>query len=322
MRRLIAALLFASVAAAPLAAEIPTPARPATDPASVASPVNSEARAVPIEDIGTSRSLVGAAWSADGKQIFVATNLTGRVNIWRTDASGSWPVQLTQSDDAQTGLTPSADGKYVYFQQDVGGNEYPDIYRVPTGGGAVEQITQTPDRREEGMLAGGANGAIALSTKLKSESQTNLAVMDADGAVRVLTKEADPQFGWEAAAWVDGGKAIIANRSRVDSKVTEVWRVDAATGVAARLIAKADTVFSAGDASSDGRLIAVSTDDGTGQLHAGLYDTAAKSWRWLKPTHWEQQALTFTRDDKALIFVTNADTRSTLYRRRRSLGVA
>lgn len=314
MRRLIAILLLTSVAAAPLAAEIPTPTRPVTDPKSVTSPANPKARAVPVEDIGTSRSLAGAAWSADGKQIFVATNLTGRTNIWRTDASGSWPVQLTQSDDAQTGLTPSADGKYVYFQQDVGGNEYPDIYRVPVDGGAVEQITRTPDRREGSMLAGGANGAIALSTKLKSEGQSNLAVMDADGTVRVLTKEADPRFGWGAVAWVDGGKAIIANRDRVDSKVTEVWRVDAATGAATKLIGKADTIYFAGDATPDGRLVAVSTDEGTGQPHVGIYDTVAKSWKWVKSTPWEQQAYNFTRDGKALIFATNADTRTTLYR--------
>ena len=314
MVRLFAATGLAIVIAAPLAAQVKTPDRPVTDPKSVSSPANPNARAVPVEDIGTSRSLAGSAWSADGKHIFVATNLTGRTNIWRTDTAGSWPVQLTQSDDSQTGLAPSADGKYVYFQQDVGGNEYPDIYRVAVDGGAVEQVTRTPDRREGNMLVGGQNGMIALSTKLKSEGQTNLAVMDADGAVRVLTKEADPRFNWGAIAWVDGGKTIIANRDRVDSKVGEVWRIDAATGGATKLIGKEDTVYQANDATPDGKWIAVSTDDGTGQLHAGLYDTVAKSWKWLKPTPWEQQASNFTRDGKSLIFGTNADARSTLYK--------
>ncbi|MBY0283614.1 MAG: S9 family peptidase [Sphingomonas sp.] len=312
MRRLIATLLLAA-AAAPLGAEIPTPARPVTDPKSVTSPANPKARAVPVEDIGTSRSLGGAAWSVDGKQIFVATNLTGRVNIWRTDAAGSWPVQLTQSDDAQYGLAPSSDGKYLYFEQDVGGNEYADIYRVPVDGGAVEQVTRTEDRRESALLAG-ADGMFALTTKLKSEGQSNLAVMDARGTVRVLTKEADPRFGWTAVAWIEGGKAIIANRDEVGSAISEVWRVDVATGAATKLIAKADTVFQAADATPDGRLIAVSTDDGTGQLHAGVYNVATKSWTWPKSTPWEQQASVFTRDGAAMIFAANADTRTTLYK--------
>lgn len=314
MNHLLVTTAIALLVAVPAAAQVKTPDRPVTDPKSVTSPANPNARAVPIEDIGASRTLGSVAWSADGKQIFVATNLTGRTNIWRTDTAGSWPVQLTQSDDAQSGLAASADGKYLYFQQDVGGNEYTDIYRVPVNGGAVENLTNTPDRRESGMLVGPSGGLVALVTKLKSEGQSNVAVMDADGKVRVLTKEADPQYGWSAIAWVEGGKALIANRDRVDSKVGEVWRIDVATGAATRLIAKADTVYSAADATADGKWIAVNTDAGTGQIHAGLYDTTTQQWKWLKPTPWEQTASIFTRDGTTLIFGTNADTRSTLYK--------
>ncbi len=315
MRSLLTATMLSAVClAVPLAAQVKTPERPVTDPKSVNSPENPKARAVPLEDIGTSRSLGSTAWSADGKQIFVATNLTGRTNIWRTDAAGSWPVQLTQSDDAQGGLLASADGKYLYFEQDVGGNEYTDIYRVPVDGGAVENLTNTPDRREGAMLAGPSGGLVALSTKLKSQGQSNLAVMDANGAVRVLTNEADPQFAWQPIAWIEGGKAIIAARDRVDSRVSEVWRVDVATGTAVKLLGKPDTLYIASDVSPDGKWIAVSTDEGTGQLHAGLYDPAAKNWKWLKPTPWEQTSSNFTRDGASLLFTINADTRSTLYK--------
>ncbi|QNQ10301.1 S9 family peptidase [Sphingomonas alpina] len=316
MRHLLAATAISvlAIAASPLAAQVKTPDRPVTDPKSVTSPVNPNARAVPVEDIGTSRTLGSTAWSTDGKQIFVATNLTGRTNIWRTDTAGSWPVQITQADDSQTGLVTSADGKYVYFQQDVGGNEYTDIYRVPVDGGAVENLTNTPDRQESSMLVGPKDGLTALSVKLKSQGQSNIAVMDGDGKVRVLTSEADAQFGWSPVAWIEGGAALIAGRSRVDSRVAEVWRIDIASGGTTKLLGKADTVYQANDVTADGKWIAVSTDEGTGQLHAGLYDTGAKSWRWLKPTPWEQEASSFTRDGTALIFATNADTRSTLYR--------
>ncbi|AQR75437.1 S9 family peptidase [Sphingomonas sp. LM7] len=314
MKRLLATTALAFVLATPAAAQVKTPDRPLTDPKSVDSPANPQARSVPIADIGASRSLGSTAWSTDGKYIFVATNLSGRTNIWRTEAAGSWPVQLTQSDDGQSGLAASADGKYLYFRQDVGGNEYHDIYRVPVGGGAVENLTNSPDVREESLLVGPSGGLVALSTKLRSEGQTNVAVMDASGKVRALTKEADPQYGWSPVAWIEGGKALIANRDRVDSKVGEVWRIDVASGAATKLIGKADTVYGAADASPDGKWLAVSTDDGTGQLHAGLYDTATKAWKWLKPTPWEQTATLFSRDGKALIVTTNADARTRLYR--------
>ena len=313
MKRLLATTALVVVLAAPAMAQVKTPDRPVTDPKTVESPTNPQARSVPIADIGASRSLGSTAWSVDGKQIFVATNLSGRTNIWRTDAAGSWPVQLTQSDDSQSGLAASADGKYLYFRQDAGGNEYHDIYRVPVGGGAVENLTNSPDVREGDLLVG-PGGMVALTTKRRSEGQANVAVMAADGQVRILSKEADPQYSWTPVAWLDGGKALIANRDRVDSKIGEVWRLDVATGAATRLISRADTVYDATDATSDGKWLAVTTDDGTGQLHAGLYDVAAKTWKWLKPTPWEQTSSVFTRDGKALLFGTNADARSTLYR--------
>src|SRR4051812_10176306 len=94
-------MLLVSTAAV---AEIPTPARPVTDPKTIVSPSDPQATPVPIDDLIFSRGAFDAAWSADGKHLFVSTNLTGRYNIWRMDSAGSWPVQLTQSDDTQAGF--------------------------------------------------------------------------------------------------------------------------------------------------------------------------------------------------------------------------
>ena len=67
-------LLFA----APALAAIPTPPRPVTDPKSLVSPADPQAAPVPIDDLVFSRGALDAAWSADGRQLFVSTNLTGR----------------------------------------------------------------------------------------------------------------------------------------------------------------------------------------------------------------------------------------------------
>lgn len=312
MRLILTAVLLATTS--PLAAQVATPDRPVTDPKSVVSPANADSRPVPLDDIGVTRALYDAVWSTDGKQIFVATDLTGRINIWRMDANGSWPVQLTQSDDAQSGLAVSRDGKWLYFTQDIGGNEYPDIYRVPVGGGPVENLTNTPDRREDSLLVAPAGDLIAVSTKLKSEGQTNVGVMDASGKIRALTAEKDPAYNWAAAAWVNGGKAIIANRVRVDGVDSEVWRIDAASGAATKLLAKPKTIYQATGATPDGATLAITTDEGTGQSHAGAYHIATKKWRWLAPTPWEESSDIMTPDGAAMFVRTNNDGRSTLAR--------
>src|SRR3954451_13665228 len=142
-------LLLVSSAAA---AEIPTPARPVTDPKSLESAADPQAAPVPIDDLVFTRGALDAAWSAEGRQLFVSTNLTGRYNIWRMDASGSWPVPLTQSEDNQGGFAVSPDGQALYYTQDKGGNEQYDIYAVPTAGGAAKNLTNTPEIREDSLL--------------------------------------------------------------------------------------------------------------------------------------------------------------------------
>jgi dipeptidyl aminopeptidase/acylaminoacyl peptidase len=310
MRLFAAAIILAMPL--PLAAQVPTPERPVTDPKSLSSPANPKARAVPIDDLGTSRQLRGASWSADGKHIIVATNLSGRFNLWQTDAGGSWPVQIAQSDDGQSGAVATRDGAAVLFEQDVGGNEYADIFRVPAGGGPVVNLTNTPDRDEGGMLVSRFDNQIALSTKLKSEGQSNLAIMRADGSIAVLTREADPQFNWSPVAFVDGGRAIIANRSRGDSNMSEVYRVSIADRVATKLLGKDSTVYLAADASPDGMTIAVTTNQGGNQRRAAVYDVSSKGWRWLKPTPWAQSANVLT--DITMIVSTSTDARVALSR--------
>lgn len=302
------------LAGTPVAAQIATPERPVTDPQNLNSPVNPEARAVPLEDIGNSRNVGSVTWSADSKHVFLSTNLTGRYNIWRTDADGSWPLQMTQSDDAQAGLAASRDGKWLYFIQDEGGNEYYDLYRVPANGGAVERVTSTPDLSERGMVPGGADGLIALSIKKKSEAQSNIAVLDSNGMVRVLTAEADPDFEWSPRVWAVDGKTIYANREKVDSTTTEIWRIDVATGAATWVLGESSTIYRVMDVSPDGAWLAVTTDVTIGRPRAGLYNPDTKQWKWLKPIIWDQSAIRFTRDGKALLVESSDDLRTTLVR--------
>jgi dipeptidyl aminopeptidase/acylaminoacyl peptidase len=296
-------------------AEIPTPARPLTDPKSLSSPADALAAPVPIDDLVFTRGALDAAWSADGRQLFVSTNLTGRYNIWRMDADGSWPVQLTQSDDNQSGFAVVPDGKTLYYLQDKGGNELYDIYAVPTAGGAPKNITNTPDLQESSLLIAPDGRSMALSTKLKGQGQIDLAVMDmATGKVRALTHEADPQWDWSAAAWIDGGKSLIANRSFVGGDASEVWKVDVASGKATKLLGKPDVIYTATGATADGSSVALTTNEGTHQSHVAVYAPASGAIRTLKATPWEQNSGAVSPDGRSMIVQTSENGRQTLER--------
>ena len=303
-------LLFAAGSAV---AEIPTPPRPVTDPKSIVSPSDPLAAPVPIDDLVFSRGVFDSTWSADGRQLFVSTNLTGRYNIWRTDAAGSWPVQITQSEDSEDGLTAAPDGRTLYYLQDKGGNEQYDIYAVPTNGGSPRNITNTDDLRESSLLFSADGRSMAMSTKRKDQGQNNLAVMDvASGKVRALTNEADPKWNWSPIAWTHGGRALIANRAVVDETASEVWSVDVASGKATRLLGKPDVVFAASGATRDGSAIALTTNEQTKQLHAAVLTPANGAIRTLAPTPWEQTSGAVSPDGKSMIVRTSEDGRSSL----------
>jgi len=296
-----------------LAAEVPTPPRPVTDPRSLTSPVNAASKPVPIEDLAFSRDVISGAWSADGKQLFLSTNLTGRYNIWRTNASGSWPVQLTQSEDRQTDIAVSPDGRTVFFEQDKAGDELFDIYAVPSSGGAVTNLTNTPDSSESAIVVSPDSRRMAFSVRRKSEGQTNIAVIDlATRKVKVLTAEADPQWSWGPVTWVGSGRSLIADRCFVDGTRCEVWKVDGDTGASTRLLGKPATVFVATGATPDGDTLAVESNEGSGQMHAGVYAVRAAQWRWLKPSVWEQNVHGISPDGRWLVVETNIDGRTEL----------
>ena len=291
-------------------AEVPSVPRPVTDPHAIVSPANPAAVPVPIDDLGFTRGMLSAAWGKDD-QLFLSINLTGRYNIWRTDAGGDWPVQLAQAEDRQSDLIASPDGRTLYFSQDKGGDEQYDVYAVPTAGGPVANLTSTPDVREQPMLVSPDGKSIALTYKPRARGQTDLALLDrGTGKVRLLTREADPQWDWSPVAWAEGGRAMIANRGFTDQTAAEVWRIDVASGKATRLLGKPKTIYAAADATADGDTLAVSTNEGTGQMHAGVYAVKAARFRWLKTTPWEQIARAISPDGRWMAVETGTDARA------------
>jgi dipeptidyl aminopeptidase/acylaminoacyl peptidase len=308
---LVMALFFC---ASSVHAAIPTPDRPITDPQSVTSPTNSEATPVPIEDIAFSRRVSDAAWSADGKQVFLSTNLTGRANIWRVDATGSWPVQITRSEEAQSEVVALPDGKTLLFTQDTGGDELYDIYSVSTEGGPAVNLTATPDIAEDGIVASPDGRQIAFSYKPKVHAQRDLAIMDlGTRAVRVLTHESDVQRRWTIVAWTRDGRNVIANRQNADSTESAVWEVGVADGRAWELIPQHKGGRNIGSGiTPDGKTLTVSSNSGSSHLRAGIYDIEGKRYRWLTATAWEQLAGPLAPDGQSFLAQTNENGRVAL----------
>ena len=79
-------------------------------------------------------------WSPDGRRIaFDSMGENARHSIWTIDAEGASLRRLTEGSDDASQPSWSADGRWIYFSSDRAG--VADIWRVPSGGGPPERLT-------------------------------------------------------------------------------------------------------------------------------------------------------------------------------------
>ncbi len=309
------AALASLAAASARAAPVPGPDRPLTDPRSVTSPTLPGAGPVAIGDLFDSHAARGAIWTRDGKWVVFSANISGRFNLWKVPAAGGAPVRLTTSDEVQTGLASSPDGRRIVFQSDRGGDEKYNLYSVSIDGGPVRRLTDNPVASDQGALISPDGRRIAYAHKLKTEPAPNLWVLDlTTGKARALTHEATANHRWAPVAWSADGARLIANR--VDANNTEgaVWRITVATGQARALTpVRAGLRVSAADLSPDGRWLSLTSNERGGQDQAALYDIAGHAWRWLAPSPWSEAGGDFSPDGRTVAYEVNADGRAAIH---------
>ena len=289
--------------------------RQLTDPKSVNSTQGANAKPVPVEDLFVTRVIDGAVLSPDGTEVALTTNLTGRTNLWKVSATGSWPQQLINSDDRQADPMWSPDSHWLAYSQDKGGNELWDIYLIPREGGSPTNITNTPDVREQHPVWSHDGKFIACDYKPKEAPSYNIAIIDlATRKLKILTEEKDPQQSWDVIAFSPDNAVIYANRTSTGSDDGDVYAIEVASGRSTNLTAHQGKQLNLGsDVSRDGKTVLISNNQKGGFLNLALLDVASKKLTWATDTQWEVSPGAFSPDGTHFTYVINADGRSTIY---------
>ncbi|HEV2718653.1 MAG TPA: S9 family peptidase, partial [Thermoanaerobaculia bacterium] len=289
--------------------------RTVTDPATVVSQKNANARPIPIEDLFYSKGLSNAAWSPDGSEIVFVTNLTGRYNLWKVSSAGGWPVQLAVSDEQQRSPAWSPDGKTIVWTEDRGGNEYADLYAMPADGGEPAALTATPDVSETDPMFAPDGKRLAIGLHSKSAPAVDVALFDlASRTTRNLTNEKTPDHVWSTVAWSDDGKFLIANRANIGFTDGDVYRIDAVSGALENLTPHTKaTAIAASSLSPDGKTVLLTSNEKGGFNNAALLDVASKKLRWITDLHWEVDTRDISPDGKWLTYVVDADGQQNAY---------
>jgi dipeptidyl aminopeptidase/acylaminoacyl peptidase len=308
----LATVTIVSVVAA--AAQIETYLQP-SDPKSVQSLSNASASAIPIDDLYYTRSIGGSAWSPDGKEIVLVTNFSGRMNLWKVNSSGGWPIQLSQSDDAQLDPTYSPDGKWVVYQQDKGGNELYDLYAIPSGGGAAVNLTNTPETRETSALFSPDGNSIVFDAKSSKSPMTNVMVMDwRTRAVRALTAEQSPSHYWNRICWSHDGRYVFALRMENTFADSDVYRIEVSSGRAEILTPhQGQALYGASELSSNDDQLLISSNDGVEHSRVGLFILNTHETRWITKGDWDATPGDWSADGRVFTYSVNEDGRKELY---------
>jgi len=308
-------VIAAAAALGVLAADSGPNGRQITDPTSVSSATNANAKPVPVEDLFVTRLIDSAVLSPNGTEVAVTTNLTGRTNLWKFSTAGSWPVQLLHSDDRQAEPSWSPDSRWIAYSQDKAGNELWDIYVTSREGGLPVNLTNTPEIREQHPVWAHDGKLIACTYKPKQAPSYDLAVIDVSThQLRKLTEEKDPQQSWDVIAFSPDNRTLYANRTGVAFDVGDVYAVDVASGRQTNLTPHEGKQLNLGaDVSHDGATILMTSNQKGGYLNLALLDAATKKLKWITDTQWEVNAGAFSPDGSHFTYAINADGRSTLY---------
>jgi len=289
--------------------------RQITDPKTLTSASSPDARPLPIDDLYFTRSVYGASWAPDGKEIVFTTDISGRLNLWKVDADGGWPIQLAQSDERQYGATWSPDGKWIVLQQDTAGNELWDLFAIPSDGGELINLTRTSEVREEAPRWSPDGKTISLNYKAKEATVYNIALMDwATRKVTPLTHESTANHSWQSVGWSPDGKTLYANRVEVSFVDADVYAIEIEGGKTINLTPHQWQAFNvASSLSKDGKTLLVTSNAKSGYQNVALLDIAGKKLTWVTQTKWEANAGDFSSDGKSFTYTINADGRSDVY---------
>src|SRR6202165_437343 len=282
-----------------------------SDPKTITSASNPNARPIPIDDLYFTRSVSSASWSPDGKEIAFTTDISGRSNLWKVNADGGWPIQLALADERQYAEPCAPDGKWIVFQQHTGGNELWDVFAIASDGGEAINLSNTTEIREESPRRSPDGKTIALNTKPKEATVYDITLMDwATRKMTPLTHESTPNHLWQSVAWSPDGKTLYANRLEVSFTDADVYAIDVASGKASNLTVHQGQVLNiASSLSKDGKTLLITSNEKSGYQNVALLDIAGKKLAWVTDTKWEANSGDFSPDGKRLTYTINADGR-------------
>jgi dipeptidyl aminopeptidase/acylaminoacyl peptidase len=283
---------------------IPTPAARLSG-APLESNRRSSPRRLDLHSLHHTLRIAAIEWSADGRDLYFECNASGRFNIWRVSAGGGWPVRLTVAEERTALEDPAPDGRWILYTQDQGGNEKPNLFLLPAGGGPARNLTNTTGVGYESIRWSPDGRRLGFAAERAAPGVYDVYVLEPETGE--ITRVAGTEPGQCARLrWSADGRSLALARTHNFANYG-VSVLDLETGQERVLIPiDADTTSTPVGWTRDGRRVIVGSNANPDGLYAvGAVSLADGSLEWLTLSDWETLPYDLSPVEDRMVYVRN-----------------
>ena len=262
-----------------------------------------------------SRAAMFEGWHPTRREVLITTRFAEVTQLHVVKMPGGARTQITFGEEpvAGAGIQP-VDGSMIVFQQDTGGSEFFQLYRLDTKNGLVTLLTDGKSRNSGSLWSRDGNW-IAYTSTQRTGTCSDVHVMNpADPKSDRLAAKIDAP-GWALLDWSpDGSQLLLIQEVSINETYLHIADVKTGDVKALTQPEKEKVAYGGAVFAADGKSLYVTSDRGAEFTQLTRFDVeSGKETVLTANIPWDIEHIRLSPDGKTLAFVANEEGFSRLH---------
>lgn len=251
------------------------------------------------------RSAAAGVFSPDGRSLAFLLNSNGAPQVFRADAPGLPPQQLTHHTEIVRSVHWSPDGRRLLFAMDEGGSERTGLHAVRPDGTDERRLTRAPEAIHHFGDWSPDSRYVVFTANRRDPEFFDVYVLDVETGEERCVLETEGHF--TPCAWSPDGSQVLL-REQVTSSDDDLHLLELATGELRRITPhEGEARYLSACFAGDGKSIIACSDEGREFLALIRLDPRYLRKRPLLERRADVESCCLSRDGRRLIAVLNRD---------------